>query len=220
MFFWSMSTDLDGCWSVDASRRGAHRASVPAFGLRRLELQIIALYYATARLKVRRGWLNGVAIYQMLQLDGFVRPFGAWLEGQPNLGALATYVILAMEVAFPFFALSPFIIRPARAVALALGAAIQLGIAAAMRVGIFQEAMLASCALFILPEWLVRFSPRVAPSGGGERGGPRFGNALGKRSKDVTVAPRTVRGARNPILLRHLGLHRSAPLSAAQGGRK
>jgi hypothetical protein len=43
-----------------------------------------------------------------------------------------------------------------RAVALFLGLFIQLGIISTMRVGIFQGAMLASCALFILPEWFDR----------------------------------------------------------------
>jgi hypothetical protein len=153
LFFWSMFADLGGAWSLDARRAGRSR-SVPAFGLRLLQLHIVVLYYGTARNKLAKGWLHGTAIYEVLQLHGFTRPLGGWLSGHPALCTGATYLVLAMETLFPLCALSPVAIRPLRALALAFGVAIQMGIALTMRAGIFQEAMLASCALFVLPEWL------------------------------------------------------------------
>lgn len=152
LLFWSMFSDLGACWSIDAQRRPP-RAAVPALGLRLLQAHVAVLYYATARLKLMRGWLHGTAIFQTLQLIGFVRPLGSWLGTQPALCSALTYLVLVMEAAFPFAAFSPIWIVPARFVALGLGLAIQLGIASVMRAGIFQEAMLSSCALFILPEW-------------------------------------------------------------------
>jgi len=165
MFFWSIFADLDGCWSVAALRRGGPARTSNAFGLRLLQAHIAMLYFVTARLKILRGWLHGAAIYQALQLDGFVRPFGAWLETHPTLCTFSTYSILAMEGLFPFFAFSPVWIGPSRAIAFALGLSIQLGIALAMRVGIFQQAMLASCALFVMPSWLDRVEPWLRARG-------------------------------------------------------
>ena len=154
LLFWSIFADLGGCWSVDAARSGVPYRAVPAFGLRLLQGHIAGLYFVAARLKVLRGWLHGTAIFETLQLTGFVRPLGAWLDGHSSLCSVATYAILFMEGGFAFVAFSPFWIRPCRAIALAFGLAIQLGIAMCMRVGIFQQAMLATCALFVLPEWL------------------------------------------------------------------
>jgi hypothetical protein len=165
MFFWSFFADLDGCWSVAAMRRGGPPRPSRAFGLRLLQAHIAMLYFVTARLKILRGWLHGTAIFQALQLEGFVRPFGAWLETHPTLCTLATYSILAMEGLFPFFAFSPFWIKPSRVLAFACGLSIQLGIATAMRVGIFQQAMLASCTLFVMPAWLDRLEPWLRARG-------------------------------------------------------
>ncbi len=156
LFFWSTFADLAGCWSLDSRRRGGPLASVPAFGLRLLQLQLVLLYYATARLKLAKGWLHGTVVFQALQLEGLVRPFGAWMGAHPALCTVSTYSILAMEIAFPILAMAPFAIIPMRAVALAFGLMIQMGIFLTMRVGIFQEAMLSTCALFVLPEWLDR----------------------------------------------------------------
>ena len=153
MLFWSCFADLGATWSLDARRRGA-RAMIPAMPVRLLQAHLAFLYLATARLKLRPAWFRGDAVYHSLQLDGFVRPIGAWVGRSPTLSRFATWGILAMEGSFPFLAFSPVLIGPARAMAVFCGVAIQLGIAITMRVGIFQEAMLASCALFILPEWL------------------------------------------------------------------
>ncbi len=123
------------------------------------------LYYGTARNKLAKGWLHGTAVYEVLQLHGFTRPLGGWLSGHPTLCAGSTYAVLAMETLFPLVAMSPVAIRPMRALALSFGLAIQMGIALTMRAGIFQEAMLSSCALFVLPEWLDAAQPWLARFG-------------------------------------------------------
>jgi hypothetical protein len=164
LFFWSMFADLGGAWSLDARRAGRTRA-VPAFGLRLLQLHIVVLYYGTARNKLARGWLHGTAVYEVLQLHGFTRPLGGWLSGHPTLCAGATYAVLVMETLVPLVAMSPVAIRPMRALALGFGLAIQTGIALTMRAGIFQEAMLSSCALFVLPEWIDAAQPWLSRFG-------------------------------------------------------
>jgi hypothetical protein len=121
-----------------------------------LQAHIAVLYLVAALLKLRLGWLRGDAIYLTLQLDGFVRPFGAWLLDYPRLCKLATRVIVLMELAFPFFAFAPWRRRETRAVAILLGAGVQLGILFAMRVGIFTETMLWVLAMWLQPEWIDR----------------------------------------------------------------
>jgi hypothetical protein len=141
---------------MDALRRPTRVTQVPAFGLRLLQLQIAVLYFCASRLKYRLGWLHGDNIFLTLQLDGFTRPLGAVLAQYPALCRLATKAILGMEFLFAFAAFSPVAIRSSRAVAVALGLMIQLGILLTMRVGVFTEAMLAVVFLFLLPEWIDR----------------------------------------------------------------
>jgi hypothetical protein len=130
-----------------------------AFVPRLLQAHIAVLYLVAALLKLRLGWLRGEAIYLTLQLDGFVRPFGAWLGGSPALCKIATRIIVMMELAFPFFAFAPWRRRETRMIAIALGAFVQLGILVSMRVGVFTETMLCVLAMWIQPEWLDRFRP-------------------------------------------------------------
>jgi hypothetical protein len=156
MLFWGVFADLGGAYSVDARRRSTRVTEVPAFGLRLLQLQIAVLYFCAARLKFRLGWLHGDNIFYTLQLDGFTRPLGALLGRYPALCAIATKAILAMEFVFPFAAFSPVAIRTSRAIAVALGLMIRLGILLTMRVGIFTEAMLVVVVLFLQPDWIDR----------------------------------------------------------------
>jgi hypothetical protein len=154
LLFWAMFCDLGAAYSLDARARPTRIRDMPAFVPRLLQLHVGVLYFCAARLKLGQGWLRGEAIYQTLQMDGFVRPFGGWLGRHPDLCALATRGILAMELAFIFFAFAPVWRKQTRAIAIALGLAIQFGILVAMRVGIFTEVMLWVCAMFIQPEWI------------------------------------------------------------------
>jgi hypothetical protein len=157
LFFWSMFCDLGSAYGVDARRRGAR--AMHAFVPRLLQAHIAVLYLVAALLKLRIGWLHGDAIFLTLQLDGFVRPFGAWLGTHPALCKLATRSIVLMELGFPFFAFAPWRRKETRAIAIMLGAGVQLGVLFAMRVGIFTETMLWILAMWLQPEWIDRFAP-------------------------------------------------------------
>jgi hypothetical protein len=156
LLFWGMFADLGAAYGVDAHRRLTRVVDVPALGLRILQLQIAALYFGAARLKLRAGWLHGDNIFDTLQLVGFARPLGGWLLGHPALCKLLTRATVVMEGLFAFAAFSPVAVKPSRAAAIAFGALVQLGILFTMRVGIFTEAVLASMCLFVVPEWLDR----------------------------------------------------------------
>jgi hypothetical protein len=156
LLFYSFFAEPGARLSIDSRMGRGGRDWVPAFPVRLLQAHIAILYFVSARLKWRMGWLHGVAIYSALQLDGFARPAGAWLATHPSLCSALTFTVVAMEAAFPFLAFSPVLVRPCRAGAVALGVALQLGLLLTMRMGIFTEVMLAVCTLYLQPEWLDR----------------------------------------------------------------
>jgi hypothetical protein len=147
--FFCIWLDSAAAFSLDARLRGKARAFVPAAPLRAMQLHLAVLYFATTRLKLRGGWLDGDGIYLGLQHLGFVRPPGAWLLHHPELYRPLSFVVLACEGAFAFFALSPLWARKARLGAVACGTIVQLGILATMRVGMFTPLMLWTCVLFL-----------------------------------------------------------------------
>ncbi|HEX3593475.1 MAG TPA: hypothetical protein VHU80_00175, partial [Polyangiaceae bacterium] len=139
--------DTGAAFSVDARFFGRARSWVLAGPWRAMQLHLALLYFVTARLKVRGGWLRGDGIYVSLQHYGFLRPPGAFLLDHPSLCRVACYFVLALEAAYPFFSLSPVKNRQTRLVAMVMGLAVQLGILMTMRVGSFTALMLWSSLL-------------------------------------------------------------------------
>jgi hypothetical protein len=152
---------LGGCWSLDNRLRGKSERAISVLGPRFLQLHIVLLYFCAARLKFRRGWLTQNVIYQCLQLTGFVRPPGRFLLEWPGLCRASTVMVVAFEFVFAFLALSPVRIGICRGLAVAVGAAVQVGILLTMRVGVFTETMLSAMALFMCPEWFDWLARRV-----------------------------------------------------------
>jgi hypothetical protein len=149
LFFWCMFADLGAAYSVDAARAKQPKATIAAIVPRILQANVAVLYLVAGILKLRFGWLHGEAIYLSLQLMGFARPFGATLAAFPTLCKLLTLSVLFLEIAFAFAAFFPFFRRGAKLSTIAMGLAIQLGILATMRVGVFTEVM-----LWVLVMWL------------------------------------------------------------------
>ena len=141
--------DTGSAFSIDARLRGRARAFVPAMPWRAMQLHLAILYFVTARLKIRGGWLSGDGVYFGLQHLGFLRPPGAWLMEHPELCRLSTFIILGLEAACAFLALCPIKGRSARLGAAACSATVQLGILMTMRVGMFTALMLSTCILFL-----------------------------------------------------------------------
>lgn len=178
LLFWAIFTDLGGAYSVDAWLRKGRRFA-PAFGARLLTWQFALVYAAAGYFKVRGSWLGGQVIFQTMQLDGFVRPPGLSLAAFPTLCRLLTWGALAMEIVLPVLMLSWKHVARARALAILLGAGLQVGLYATMRVGIFTGVMIGSSLLFVLPEWLDRFWPqRETPSPPGFPTGNRAGTLV------------------------------------------
>jgi hypothetical protein len=152
--FTCLFTDPGRCFSLDVFSGRKQRGGAPALGLRFLQFQIALLYFNVARMKLYAQWLRRNAIFEVLQLTGFVRPPGALLLRFPGLCRGLTLGTAFLELLFPFAALSPWWIRWSRMVAIASGLLIQGGILLTMRVGVFTEVMLAANLLYVQPEWL------------------------------------------------------------------
>jgi hypothetical protein len=149
LLFFCIWLDTGAAWSVDAWRLGRSRRFVAAAPWRAMQLHLAILYFVTARLKIRGGWLSGDGVYLGLQHLGFLRPVGAWFLAHPALCRVSTYGILALEMAFPFLAFFPLRAARARLGAVACAAAVQMGILTTMRVGMFTALMLWTCVLFL-----------------------------------------------------------------------
>lgn len=155
LLFWSMFAPLGACFSVDA--RGKPITPVKAFGARLLQYTPALVYLHAARFKLILGagsWLHGPAIYQTMQLHGWIRPLGEVLGQYPQLCATLGDGILVMEFLFPLLVLSPLWPERARAIACLVNLAIQFGILLTMKVGIFTDLMLCSTLLYLQPSWL------------------------------------------------------------------
>ena len=181
LLFYAMFADLGAAYSIDARRASKPALAIPAFGPRLLQLHIALLYFVAARLKVHFGWLHINVIYEVLQLDGFVRPLGHVLGAHPVICRVLTRSVLAMEFFFPFFALAPIQRKATRAIAVLLGLGVQLGIFFTLRMGVFTEVMLATEMLFLQPEWVDRAETWV---------GKRWALAASTRQSAVRAAPR------------------------------
>lgn len=149
LVFFCVWFDTGAAFSVPSRWFGKRRAFVPAAPFRAMQLHLAILYFVTARLKIRGGWLAGDGIYLGLQHLGFVRPPGALLLEHPSVCRVLSLSVLLMEGAFPFLALMPIKGRQARLGAVLCGLGVQLGILTTMRVGMFTALMIWTCVLFL-----------------------------------------------------------------------
>jgi hypothetical protein len=152
LVFFCIWLDTSAALSLDALWFKKRRKLVPAGAFRAMQVHVAVLYFVTARLKVRGGWLEGDGIFLSLQHLGFLRPPGSLLLEHPALCKLSTYAVLSLEAAFPVLALFPINATKVRLGAIFCGVAVQLGILLTMRVGSFTLLMLWICVLYLPAE--------------------------------------------------------------------
>jgi HTTM domain len=203
--FWSMFADLDAAWSL---RAGPRRPAAPAFAARLLEWQVLFIYLGAGLAKHGPRWLDGSAIYHVLQNNDFARPLGMTLTQWPRLCRALSFATLGAELAFAPLLLSPWKRSWTRPLAAAAAAAMHVGIFAFLRVGMFPFVMLASLTLFVPPSLLARIDrpPRALAD---PRSPPRALSAalalLLIAGAPAVVAP-TRASHRIDALLRRLGI--------------
>jgi hypothetical protein len=175
LLFWTMFTDTGAALSLDVRLgRRAPQATVPAIGLRMLQLQVALIYLVTFLAKTGPGWRHGEAVLHALACGDWGRGLAPLLIAHPGVCRALTRATLLFEGSFAFLVLSPFRPDLTRAVAIGCGLALHVGIFLTMRIGIFSEVMPLSYVVFLLPGWLDRWGvPRPAAPGPG-RPRPRW----------------------------------------------
>ena len=162
LFFWALFVDLGARFSLDIwlGRRPA-QATVAGLPVRLLRLQIALIYLAAGLSKSGPSWMDGSAVYYSVQNLDFGRPPGVWLAAHRALARAVTFGTLAIEISFAPLVLLPLRTTAARALGLLLGLALHLGIALAMRVGIFSWVLPASYTILLSPRWLDAACTRI-----------------------------------------------------------
>ena len=133
------------CLSLDARRRvrwrgpAARSNQIPAWPMRLLQLQLIAIYFFTGVYKAMNAvWNQGEAMHYVFAQSSWSRMDLTWLASYPAALAALTFGVLLFELlVFPVFVW----FRRSRLAVLALGLVFHYGIAMTMKVFIFQEIM-------------------------------------------------------------------------------
>lgn len=161
MTFFLICSEAGSVVSVDhwlRLRRGQATADPPLlapWGQRLLQLQMTTLYFFTFLAKASgTKWVDGTALYYILNLDEFHRFPISWLSDYLPLVKAATWGSLAVELA-----LATLIwIKELRYPVLVAGIALHLGIEWSMNVPLFQWALLAAYVNFVDPDDLVKWA--------------------------------------------------------------
>jgi hypothetical protein len=164
LMFWAMLLPLGAVWSVDARlRKNRDRhfsmsfASLASVGF---ILQIAAMYWFTAILKSGSTWrTEGTALYYATGAQEFIRPFGDFLHGYPELLRVATHLSLGFEFLVPLLFFSAWMHDRLRIVAVFSTMAFHFGIWLIMDVGLFPW-ISALCMVGLLPG---TFWDRIVP---------------------------------------------------------
>jgi hypothetical protein len=152
LLFFCLFADTGARYSLDVRLgRRAPLERIPALPVRAIQFQIALIYVVAYLWKYGGTWRDGSAVYRSLNAADFARPFGQWLGHFPSLCRLFTRFTLVSEAAFAPLVFSPIATRRLRALGLAGGVALHLGILATMRVGMFSLIMPLSYLAFIEP---------------------------------------------------------------------
>ena len=139
--FWAMFLPMGRIWSVDAWRAGRkvadHLAPVVSVASAGLILQLIAMYFFTGISKLNDVWFSGDAMWYVLRLDIYIRPFGRSLLAYPMLLKLVSWATLFIEVIWLLTLLVPWKNPFFRLSNLVLYWAFHIGIAMSMSIGLF-----------------------------------------------------------------------------------
>jgi hypothetical protein len=177
LLFWLMFMPSGARYSVDAWLRLQNGKPLVthsiAFPIRIGQLQVAWIYLNSAMHKSYGAvWHNGTALGLALGLDHmFTTPFGHLMSQQHWFTSLGTNATMAIEWSFlplcfvpisrpdtgPLARLPRWIFQPTwKAVALAAGTALHIGIALLMLVGNFSYIMMSSYFLLYEPAWVER----------------------------------------------------------------
>lgn len=149
--FLLMISPLGVAWSVPAylkgattPKQGSTQITAPVYGILLMRLQLVVIYLDTAWTKLAdTHWRSGdlMAYFQMSTYARWPDPIWAKMQ---LLTCLLTYSALALEALLPLALLTP----ATRRLAIPIGLALHVGIAASSNLTIFSLAMMACYVVF------------------------------------------------------------------------
>ncbi len=158
LWFWAMFLPIHARWSMDAalSTRPPPESNLHlSWASAALTLQVLYTCFFSAALKTGAdGWLDGTAAWYALSLDRYATPLGVWLRDTlPWALAPLTWCVYFLEWLGPILALSPWLARPLRFVAMLLLMAMHLGFLLCFGLGHFPWAGAASLTVLLGGWW-------------------------------------------------------------------
>jgi hypothetical protein len=196
LVMWAMFLPLGAYYSLDARAKRVRPdgGSVYSVASAALLLQGMFIYFVVAVSKFQYDiWWAGNSLWSVLQIDSYVRPFGEFLLGYPDLVALMAHGSMFMEALFPILMFFPWQRDRARTLCVLLATLFQLNIFAVASIGTFQP--LTILALFpFLPAWFWERFTKVAPIQGSTDApervstGLRFGHVAATSLVSVLLA--------------------------------
>ena len=167
LWLWTLFLPLGQCWSLDSFSRRLQRNdpddqhlnappfsnfkpiySLAIFGF---FLQFSAIYFFNTVHKTGSTWLNGEAIYYVLEQDRIITGFGLWARESLPLGLwrMLSYGTLIIEGLAPLLILSPLWVPQTRLGAFISLVGLHLGIALVCNLGLFSWWMIAGLLLLL-----------------------------------------------------------------------
>lgn len=167
--FYLMLSPAGAAWSLDHRRRTRKAAAIadgvpqpeavliPPWSVRLIQIQLCLVYLFTGLAKIGEDWLNGEAIYWVLNDLSLTRWPYAWLPVPMLLCRLFSWATLLFELGFPLIVLVPRL----RPWLLSAGVVFHIGIFASMEVGWFSQITLCWYAVFVSADTMKCFFRRL-----------------------------------------------------------
>ena len=160
LLFWGMFLPLGRVWSVDSCRtQRSENAAIPeklrpefSAASAAILIQMAIIYLFSAIYKTNVDWLEGKAIEGALAHDFYANQWGNSLLRYPELLTTATWAVFALEWVGPVLLFAHGRIVLLRILTIVALAAMHIGIAVLMNVGLFSIVCLAGLALFLPSE--------------------------------------------------------------------
>jgi hypothetical protein len=153
-------------WSVDNilrrrlwGRPVASPVLIAPWSVRLMQIQVCTMYFFTGVVKLAPDYLNGEALYWVLNDIALCRWPYARVPIPLLLCRMLSWTTLLFEVGFSFLVC----IRPVRKYVLMAGLAFHLGIFVVMEIGWFSQVAMCWYVLFVPGEKVAEFVGRVAP---------------------------------------------------------
>ncbi|NBR06576.1 MAG: HTTM domain-containing protein [Planctomycetes bacterium] len=151
--FWSFFVPLGARFSLDSLSKNAptYKSNrILSWGTAAIILQLCILYFNAAIPKVSYEWRGDFnALYYVISMDYFTKPFGYWILQYPAILVLLTKATLLLEVSIPFLLLMPLGNAYLRLIAFATMVGFHLGIYMCMDVGLFSFMCIAYWLVFL-----------------------------------------------------------------------